>query len=204
MSNPHADGTENYKQIIDHNGPPIYIHSQTEGNSTSSNISRISKKYKIQATVTFKSGTFAVYEEFKRTMRNMSKILDWDTEQFGKEIFLSLAGKAAESINDMSMDDLCNADKVFEKLEKTFLPKNRTVLEEFHSMKLKNGNKLSEFYEDMKVAYNKARPHAVMEIVEDLTTTRFVICLKMRVQTDYCMIYVVYNMFLSFMQTESE
>ncbi len=114
-------------------------------------------------------------------MRNMSKILDWDTEQFGKEIFLSLAGKAAERINDMSMDDLCNADKVFEKLEKTFLPKNRTVLEEFHSMKLKNGNKLSEFYEDMKVAYNKARPHAVMEIVEDLTTTRFVICLKMRV-----------------------
>ncbi len=51
-------------------------------------------------------------------MRNMSKMLDWDTEQFDKEVFLSLAGKAAERINDMSTDDLCNADKVLEKLDK--------------------------------------------------------------------------------------
>ncbi len=39
----------------------------------------------------------------------MSKILDWDADQFGKEVFLSLAGKAAEHINDMSTDDLCDA-----------------------------------------------------------------------------------------------
>ncbi len=59
----------------------------------------------------------------------------------------------------ISMDDLCNADKVFEKLDKTFLPKNyqRAVLEWFRSMKFKTGNKLSEFYEDMKVAYNKSQ-----------------------------------------------
>ncbi len=44
MSNPHADGMNNYKWIIDDNGKPIYVSSQTEGNSTSSNISRISKK----------------------------------------------------------------------------------------------------------------------------------------------------------------
>ncbi len=46
-------------------------------------------------------------------MRNMSKILEWETEQFGKEVFFSLAGKAAKHINDMSMDDFCNADKAF-------------------------------------------------------------------------------------------
>ncbi len=42
-------------------------------------------------------------------MRNMSKILDWDDEQFGKEVFLSLEGKAAERINDMSSEDMCKA-----------------------------------------------------------------------------------------------
>ncbi len=31
----------------------------------------------------------------------------------------------------------------------------------------------------------------------DLTTTKFVICLKVCVKTDYCMIYVVYDMFCS-------
>ncbi len=35
------------------------------------------RKYKRQATVNFKSDTFAEYEEFKRTMKNMSKVLDW-------------------------------------------------------------------------------------------------------------------------------
>ncbi len=44
-----------------------------------SNNSRISKKYKKQVTVTFKSCIFAEYEEFKRTMRNTNKILDWNT-----------------------------------------------------------------------------------------------------------------------------
>ncbi len=75
----------------------------------------------------------------------------------------------------MSTDDLCNADKVFEKLDKIFLPKNyqRAVLEEFHSMKFKIGNKLSEFYEDMKVAYNKARPCAVKEIMEEDISSQF-------------------------------
>ncbi len=65
MSNPHADAMDNYKWINDHNGQPIYIPSQTEGNSTSTNISGISKKYKSQATVTFKSAIYAEYEEFK-------------------------------------------------------------------------------------------------------------------------------------------
>ncbi len=107
MCNPHAHGTENYNWIIGHNDQPIYVPPNTEGNTTSSNISRISKKYERQATISFKSGTFAEYEKFnkkkgfKRTMRNMSKILDWDNDQFGKEVFLSLAGKAAECINDI-------------------------------------------------------------------------------------------------------
>ncbi len=104
----------------------------------------------------------------------MSKILDWDTEKCGKEVFLSLARKAAESIN-MSTDDLCNADKVFEKLHKTVLPKyyQSAVLEEFRSMKFKRGNKLSEFCEDMKVAYKKARPHVAKEIREEDITLQF-------------------------------
>ncbi len=59
MSNPHADGTDNYKCIIDHNGQPIDVPSHTEGNTTSSNISGIFKMLKRQATATFKSGTFA-------------------------------------------------------------------------------------------------------------------------------------------------
>ncbi len=98
----------------------------------------------------------------------MSKILDWHAEQFDKEVFFSLDGKAAECINDMSTDDLCDTEKVFEKLDKTFLPKNYqgAVLEEFCSMKFKTGNKLSEFYKDIKVAYTKARPTVSSEIME--------------------------------------
>lgn len=50
--------------------------------------------------------------------------LNWDTEHFGKEVFLNLAGKVTVHINDMSTDDLCDAEKVFKKLDKTFLLKN--------------------------------------------------------------------------------
>ncbi len=38
-------------------------------------------------------------------MRNMSKRLDWDDEQLGKEVFLNLTGNAAECINNMPTDD---------------------------------------------------------------------------------------------------
>ncbi len=106
-------------------------------------------------------------------MRHMSKILDLDTEQLGKEVFLSLAGNTAERINDISTDDMCNPEKVLKKLDKTFLLKkyHRAVLEEFCSMMFKTDNKLSEFYEDLKVAYSKARPRAVKEIMqEDITS----------------------------------
>ncbi len=34
-------------------------------------------------------------------------------------------------------------------------------------MKFKTGNKLSEFFEDLKVAYTKARPRASTEIMEE-------------------------------------
>ncbi len=45
---------------------------------------------KRQTSITFKSSTSVEYEyeEFKRNMRNMSKILVWDDEQFGKDVFV--------------------------------------------------------------------------------------------------------------------
>ncbi len=49
-------------------------------------------------------------------MKNIRKVLDWDDRQFGKDVFLSLSGKAAERINDMPTIYICNADKLFEKL----------------------------------------------------------------------------------------
>ncbi len=107
----------------------------------------------------------------------MSKILNWDEEQFGIEVFLSLVGKAAECIKDMPTEDMCNAEFFFKKLDRTFLPNNyqRAVLEEFGSMKFKLGNKLSEFYEDLKVAYMnlmKARPSASKVIMEEDITAQ--------------------------------
>ncbi len=91
------------------------------------------------------------------------------------EVFLSLSGKAAERINDMPTTDICNAYKIFEKLDKTFLPKKyqRAVLEEFCSLKYKTGNKLSEFYEDLKIRYMQARPSDHSSIMdEDVTAQR--------------------------------
>ncbi len=79
--------------VLDTSSQPIFIPPFTEGTHASG-----SKKYKIQGSVNFKSGIFAEYEEFKRTMINMSKVLDWDDDQFGKEGFLSLSGKAAERL----------------------------------------------------------------------------------------------------------
>ncbi len=104
----------------------------------------------------------------------MCKVLDWDDSQFGKEVFLSLSGKGAERINYMPTMDICNTDKLFEKLDKTFLPKNyqRAVLEEFHSLKYKTGNKLSEFYKDLKTDYMKATPSAHSRIMEEDVTAQ--------------------------------
>ncbi len=121
-----------------------------------------------------KSGTFAEYKEFKQAMKNISKVLDWDDDQFGKEVFLSLSGKAAEHINDMPSSDICNVSNLFNKLGKTLLPKNyqRAVLEEFRFFKYKTGNKLSEFYKDLKTAYMKARPSAHSTIMEEDVTAQ--------------------------------
>ncbi len=104
----------------------------------------------------------------------MSKVLDWDDNQFGKEVFLSLSGKATECINDMPTSDIYNASKHFEKLDKTFLPKNyqRSVLEEFRSLKYKIDNKLGEFYEDLKMAYMKTKPSAPSTIMEEDITAQ--------------------------------
>ncbi len=102
-------------------------------------------------------------------------MLNCDDSQFGKEeVLLRLSGKAAERVNDMPTADICNADKFFEKLEKNFLPKNyqRAVLEEFRSLKYKSDNKPSEFYEDLKTAYMKARPSAHSSIMDEDVTAQ--------------------------------
>ncbi len=79
-------------------------------------------------------------------MKNISKVLDWNDGQFGREVFLGISGKAAERINGIPTTDIYNANKLFEKLDKTFLSKNyqRAVLEELCSLKYKTGNKLSD------------------------------------------------------------
>ncbi len=138
----HQNRMDSSRWVLDSTGQPILIPFVTDGTHANG-----SRKYKRQGSVNFKSGTFAEYEEFKRTMKNISKVLDWNDNQFGKEVFLSLSGKAAECINDMPTTDKCNADKLFEKLDKAFLPKNyqRAVMEEFCSLKFKTGNKLREF-----------------------------------------------------------
>ncbi len=107
---PHQNRLDSSRWVLDATGQTFLIPSFTDG--TRANATR---KYKRQASVNFKSGTFAEYEEFKRTMKNMSKVLDWDDSQFGKEVFLSLSGKAAEHINDMPTTDICNTDKLFKK-----------------------------------------------------------------------------------------
>ncbi len=96
--------------------------------------------------------------------------------------------------SNMSTDDLCNVEKVFEKLDKTFLPKNyqRSVVEEFCSMKFKTGNKLSEFYEDLTFAYTKARPHAPNEIMEEDITSQFCKALPPEVYVK-CLIIFIYR-----------
>ncbi len=166
-SSSHQNRLDSCRWVLDYSGQPIFIPAFTEGTCANG-----SKRYKRQGSVNFKFGTFAEYEEFKQTMKNMSKVLDWDDDQFGKEVFLSLSGKAAEGINYMPTSDICNANKLFEKLDKTLLPKNyqRAVLEEFCSLKFKTGNKLSEFYEDFKTAYMKARPSAPSSIMEEDVT----------------------------------
>ncbi len=165
----HQNRMDSSRWVLDATGQPILIPSFTDGTRADG-----SRKYKRQASDNFKSGTFAEYEEFKQTMKNMSKVLDWDDSQFGKEDFVSLSGKAGERINDMPTTDICNADKLFEKLDKTFLPKNyqRAVLEQFLSLKYNTGNKLSEFYEDIKSAYMKARPSAHSSIMDEDVTAQ--------------------------------
>ncbi len=122
----HQNRLDSSRWVLDTTGQPFLIPSFTDGTHANG-----SRKYKRQASVNFKSDTFTEYEEFKRTMKNMSKVLDWDDNQFGKEVFLSLSRKAAEHINDIPTTDICNANKLFKKLDKTFLPKNyqRAVLE---------------------------------------------------------------------------
>ncbi len=74
----------------------------------------------------------------------------------------------------MLTTDICNAGKLFEKLDKTFLPINyqKAVLEEFHSLKYKAGNKLSEFFEDLKTAYMKGRPSDHSPIMDEYFTAQ--------------------------------
>ncbi len=131
----HHNTMDSSRWVLDCTGQPILIPSFTDGARANH-----SRKFKTQGSVNLKSGTFAEYKEFRRTMKNMSKVLDWDDSQCGKEVFLNLSGQAAEPINDIPTTYICNVDKLFEKLGKTFLPKNnqRAFLEEFLFFKIPN------------------------------------------------------------------
>ncbi len=117
------------------------------------------KTYKRESTLSFKTGALAEYEESKCLFHNTSVILI-EISLIKKYIFES--GKAAEKISDIFPLEMCNTDKLFERLDLTFLPKEyqRAVIEDFHSLKFKKGEKLLEFYQDLKVAYMRAKPTA--------------------------------------------
>ena len=127
-----------------------------------------SRRYKKESNLTFSKGTRAEYEAFKTSMKNTRAVFQWTNDQFGKEVFLSLSGKAAERISTLSTIDMCNADKLFEKLDKTFLPSDyeMALMDDFRAKKFVKGQKMREFYEDLKVSYCRARPTVDIKMMQ--------------------------------------
>ncbi len=83
-----------------------------DGNKTCQTVanSNTGKRYKRKTDLKFSEGSLEEYESFKSQFIVHHKMLDWDTNRAGIELYVSLQGKAALNVEEVAMNAKSTSD----------------------------------------------------------------------------------------------
>ncbi len=97
-----------------------------DGNKTFQSVASFNtgKRYKRETNLKFSEGTVDQYESFRSQFNIHHKMLGWDTNRAGIELYMSLEGKAALKVEEiiMNANGTSNVAKMFNSLNRAFLP----------------------------------------------------------------------------------
>ncbi len=107
---------------------PVYStqYGAMDGNKYFQSVSSFNtgKRYKRETNLKFSEGTVEQYESFRSQFNIHYKMLGWDTNRPGIELYMSLEGKAALKVEEVVMNANGTSDiaEMWNALDHAFLP----------------------------------------------------------------------------------
>ena len=160
------------------NIPTASYNSVNAGsNKTLQPMSGISgKRYKRESSLKFSEGNVEVYESFRSQFCIQQKMLGWDNNKAGIELYMSLGGKAALKVEEVVMNANGNivVDDLWTSLDRAFLPidHRESKYRQFASRKWKQDERLTEYMDELIRLFRKARPGTPMDFQDEEVKNR--------------------------------
>jgi len=97
-----------------------------------------------------------------------ARLFTWTQDIAAKELYLCLDGKALDRVNRLPLADMQDAGKMIDTLDGLFLPPNykSAAYQDFKQRRMKPGQTLRTFVDDLMTDLRKAKPLASDEDVE--------------------------------------
>ncbi len=120
------------------------------------------KRYKRETSLKLSEGSVEQYESFRSQFNIHHKMLGWDTNRAGVELYMSLEGKAALKVEEvvMNANSMSNVSEMWEALDCAFLPidHHKSKYRQFAMRRSRFGERMTEYLDELIHLYRKARP----------------------------------------------
>ncbi len=127
------------------------------------------KRYKRETNLKFSEGTVEQYESFRSQFNIHHKMLGWDTDRAGIELYMSLEGKAALKVEEVVINTsgMSNVTEMWNALDRAFLPidHRESKYRQFAMRRWHTGERKTEYMDELIRLFRKARPSQVVKPV---------------------------------------
>ncbi len=120
------------------------------------------KRYKRETNLNFSEGTVEQYESFRSQFNIHHKMLGWDTNRAGIDLYMSFEGKAALKVEEvvMNVNGASDVAEMWNALQHAFLPIDHHESKYRHlaMRRWRTGERMTKYIYEFICLFGKARP----------------------------------------------
>ncbi len=129
------------------------------------------KRYKKETNLKFSEGTVDQYENCRSQFNIHHKMLGWDTNRAGIELYMSLEGKATLKVEEVVMNakSMSNIAEMWNALKSAFLPidHRKSKYRQFAPRWWQAGECMTEYIDELICLFRKVRPGSLASFQDE-------------------------------------
>ncbi len=154
---------------------PVYStqYGAMDGNNTFQSVASFNtgKRYKRETNLNFSEGTVEQYESFRCQFNIHRKMLSWDTNRAGIELYMSLEGIVALKVEEVIMNANGTSDvtEMWNALYHAFLliDYHESKYKQFATRRWRTGERMTEYMDELICLFRKARPGSLASFQDE-------------------------------------